>query len=218
MKSGRAPVIGIVGGIGSGKSEVARALGRAGFVVMDSDAMAKGILRRPEVRDELVKWWGSEVLGADGEVDRAQVAKIVFRDENSRRRLELLIHPLIRQQRANEIERARRDGASGVVIDAPLLFEAGVYRECDAVIFVEADWETRLERVRRTRGWDDAELQRREAAQMPLQEKRVRSRFVVNNSGSLADVEAQVRRILDELRAEFSPDAHAKMPEPGKPV
>lgn len=203
MKSGRVPVIGVVGGIGSGKSEVARALGRMGFVVTDSDAQAREILRRPEVRDELVGWWGAGILGPEGEVDRAAVARIVFGDDGARRRLEELIHPLIHLERAVQIECAEREGAPGVVIDAPLLFEAGVDRECDAVIFVEAPWETRAERVRLTRGWSEDELSRREAAQMPLNEKRRRSRFVVNNTGSIADVESQVRSILDRLRAEW---------------
>jgi dephospho-CoA kinase len=203
MKSAPAPVIGVVGGIGSGKSEVARALGRAGFVVADSDAMAREILRRPAVREELVGWWGEGILGADGEVDRAAVARIVFGDEGARRCLEGLVHPLIHAERGVLVEKARRAGAPGVVIDAPLLFEAGVDRECDAVIFVEAPWETRAERVLKTRGWNEEELRRREAAQMPVNEKKRRSRFVVNNSGSIADVEMQVRSILERLRAEW---------------
>ncbi len=202
------PVIGVVGGIGSGKSEVAGALGRLGFRVTDSDAQTRAILRRPEVRSELVGWWGEKILGSDGEVDRAAVARIVFQKDGARRRLEGLVHPLIHAERRALIEQAEREGAPGVVIDAPLLFEAGVDRECDAVIFVEAPWETRAERVRRTRGWSEDELRRREEAQMPLAEKKRRSRFVINNTGPIADVESQVRSILERLRAEW--------PGPGK--
>jgi dephospho-CoA kinase len=193
------PVVGVVGGIGSGKSEVARALGRLGWVVTDSDAQAKEILQRPAVRDELVRWWGSGVVGVGGEIDRAAAARIVFADAGARRRLEALVHPLIHEERRAMIERARRDGAAGVVIDAPLLFEAGVDRECDVVIFVEAAWEARLERVRRSRGWDEAELRRREGAQMPLDEKRRRSGLVVHNTGALSDVDLQARRITEQL-------------------
>jgi dephospho-CoA kinase len=204
MSKARVPVIGVVGGIGSGKSEVARALGRLGCVVADSDALAREILTRPAVRDELVAWWGAGVLGADGQVDRAAVARIVFNDPWARRRLEGLVHPLIHAERRELIDRVAREGAGtvpAVVVDAPLLFEAGVDRECDAVIFVEAPWEVRLERVKRTRGWDAAELERREAAQMPLEEKRRRSGFVVDNGGSRADVDGRARQVLERVRA-----------------
>lgn len=206
MSKTRVPVIGIVGGIGSGKSEVARALGRLGCVVTDSDVQAREILTRPIVRERLVEWWGQSVLGVDGRVDRAAVAKIVFSDPASRRRLEELVHPLIHAERRALIERVAKEGTGtvpAVIVDAPLLFEAGVDRECDAVIFVDAPWEVRLKRVKRTRGWDAAELERREAAQLPLEEKRRRSGFVVDNGGSRADVEGRAREVLERVRAEM---------------
>lgn len=196
----RVPVIGIVGGIGSGKSEVARVLARLGCVVTDSDALAREIIQRPQVRDELVLWWGSRVLDAHGQVDRARVAEIVFADAAERSRLEGLIHPLIHAERARVIARAARDvpPPAAVVVDAPLLFEAGVDRECDAVVFVDTPIEKRLERVRE-RGWDEEELHRRERSQMPLEEKRRRSGYVVNNDGGLADLEEAVRRVLRQI-------------------
>lgn len=192
-------VIGIAGGVGSGKSEVTRAFERLGAVVIDSDAQARAALEQPEVKAELVRWWGEGVLGADGGVDRKAVADIVFRDERERKRLEGLIHPLVRSRREEIIRGARARGAKVAVIDAPLLFEAGVDAECDAVVFVDAPRDIRLARVRTSRGWDEAELDRRERNQLALKEKRARSRYVIENTGDRADLERRVGAVFREL-------------------
>lgn len=192
------PVIGIAGGIGSGKSTVARAFEQLGCLVLDSDEEARRAMERPEVRDELVSWWGPGVLDADGGIDRRRVAQIVFADASERRRLEGLIHPLVKKTRREAIEMAT--GRPGVVIDAPLLFEAGLEGECDEIVFVEASRGVRLARVRRTRGWDEAEFDRREAAQMPLEEKRGRCGFVIVNEDDAPRVEA-AREVLEAVRA-----------------
>ena len=194
------PVIGLVGGVGSGKSSVARAFEARGCVVSDSDAVVKEVLTRQEVRDILVGWWGRSILDGEGRVDRKKVADVVFRDAFERRRLEALVHPLIRESREALIERARASGAKGVVVDAPLLFEAGVDAECDAVVFVETTRAVRLGRVREHRGWDEGELDRREKAQMPLEEKRRRSDHVITNNGTLAELESRAAKLLATIR------------------
>lgn len=176
-------VLGLAGGIGAGKSEVARRLGTLGCFVIDSDAEAKAALDRPDVKDQLVAWWGIGILDADGRVSRARIAEIIFRDPDQRSRLEGLVHPIVRTRRAEAIARARAAGARAAIIDAPLLFEAGVDAECDAVIWVEASDATRLDRVRTHRGWDHAELTRREAAQWPIERKRSKCRYVIENDG-----------------------------------
>jgi dephospho-CoA kinase len=193
-------VVGLAGGIGSGKSEVARLLGEHGFVVVDSDAEARACLDRPEVRDRLVEWWGRRVLDAEGRVDRRVVAEIVFGDSKERARLESLVHPLVRRRREDLREEARRAGACGVVVDAPLLLEAGVDRECDVLVFVDAPRERRVERVRASRGWDEAELARREAAQMPLEAKRARCDIEIANDGGLEVLRERVSRLASVLR------------------
>lgn len=200
---GKVLVLGLAGGIGAGKSAVAREFARRGCVVIDSDAEAKAALDRPEVRDELRRWWGDRVIGADGRVDRSAVASIVFAEGEQRRRLEALVHPLVRARRAELVRAAASRGAEVVVVDAPLLFEAGVDAECDAVVFVDAPREARLERVRSSRGWDGAEVARRERAQMPLEEKRRRSRYGIVNAGDPADLGPQVEGVLRRARAEF---------------
>ncbi len=196
-------MVGLAGGVGSGKSRAARALASMGCVVSDSDAEASAVLAQPRVRERLVEWWGREVLDSEGQVDRRRVAAIVFADPEQRRRLEALTHPLIKAARDATLERARQQGVRVVVIDAPLLFEAGLEAECEAVVFVDAPREDRLRRVRESRGWDEAELDRRERAQLPLEEKRRRSRFVVANGEGAPGLEGQLRAVLDELLGEL---------------
>jgi dephospho-CoA kinase len=208
----RIPVIGLAGGIGSGKSEVARILESLGCAVLDSDSQARALLDDPDIRDELVRWWGEGILHDQPDpsgarrVNRAAVARIVFDDPAERARLESLIHPRLKAMRRDRIARLREQSPvesrpRAIVIDAPLLFEAGVDAECDAVIFVDAPYAQRLARVRDARGWDEAELVRREAAQLPLEEKRRRSDHVIENSGDLAALAAATRRVLDDLLA-----------------
>ena len=113
-------VLGLAGGIGAGKSAVARLLEQRGWVILDADADAKAALDRPEVREALVSWWGRVVLDPAGRIDRAAVARIVFNDDTQRRRLEELIHPLVRRSRAQAIEEALEAlGARFIVMRHP---------------------------------------------------------------------------------------------------
>jgi dephospho-CoA kinase len=200
---GTIPVIGLAGGIGAGKSTVAGILARLGCLVVDSDARAKAALDRPDVRDQLVQWWGEEILhpgvGGDRRVDRSKVAQVIFADPEQRKRLEALVHPIVRQDRAAAAREGAAAGAKAVVVDAPLLFEAGLDAECDAVIFVDAPRQTRLERVREHRGWSAEELARREAAQLPLQTKRSKADYVVVNDGPIPDLQARVAGVLESM-------------------
>jgi dephospho-CoA kinase len=199
------PVIGIAGGIGSGKSAVAAAFAALGCVVIDSDKEAKAALDRADVRAKLAQWWGPQVLIADGpdagKVNRKVVADLVFKSPADRRRLEELIHPLIRARRADLKARAKASSAAGVVVDAPLLFEAGVDAECDLVVFVDAPRAERLSRVAQTRGWAAEELDRRQASQMPLDEKRARSNLVLVNDGSPEELSRRVSALWREIQA-----------------
>jgi dephospho-CoA kinase len=195
------PIIGLAGGIGAGKSAAAHALQRLGCVVSDSDARAKALLDRPDIRARLVQWWGPRVTDAMGRIDRRAVAGIIFADPAERARLEGLIHPILKLEREVEAERAKRDGAAAFIVDAPLLFEAGLHEACDAVIFVDAPLAHRLERVRSTRGWDEHELARREAAQWPLERKRAASGYVVTNAGDLPALAAALANALAAIQA-----------------
>ncbi|MFT3684743.1 MAG: dephospho-CoA kinase [Phycisphaerales bacterium] len=197
----RPPVIGLAGGIGSGKSEVAKFLAAKGAVVSDSDTQAKALLREPGIADVLTRWWGDAILGTDKLPDRARLAAIVFKDPAQRKRLEDLIHPILHSQRRRAILNASKTSppAPLFIIDAPLLFEAGLHRECDAVIFVDAPRAAQLERVKANRGWTDEELARREAAQLPLDAKKSRSDFMIENADDGQGSSSNLKRQIDEL-------------------
>lgn len=191
--------LGLAGGIGAGKSEVARILASLGYIVVDSDRQAKAALDRPEVRDQLVSWWGPGIIGPDARVSRSAIANRIFTNPSERRRLESLIHPLIAVERDAIKAKAMSVGAPGLVIDAPLLFEAALNRQCDHVLFVDAPREQRLARVKSTRGWDEAELARREASQWPLEQKRAESSIIITNDADPATLESRVRDALRSL-------------------
>ncbi|MFK7961920.1 MAG: dephospho-CoA kinase [Phycisphaerales bacterium] len=192
------PVIGIAGGIGSGKSAVARILAEFGCVVSDSDADARAVLDDPEVQKTLADWWGSEVLADDGSVDRGRVAAIVFADPDQRTRLEGLIHPRLHAMREARFA-AAPPSTPALVIDAPLLFEAGLADQCTTIIFVDVPRDVRLARVVASRGWDPEELDRREASQLSLDEKRARADHAVSNTGELTALRAHLRALLHDI-------------------
>ncbi|MEE8458399.1 MAG: dephospho-CoA kinase [Phycisphaerales bacterium] len=198
MPGGSLPTLGICGGIGSGKSTVAAILSELGCVVSDSDAVAREALRDPVIRDSIVSWWGPGVLDESGEIDRGVIAGIVFSSPEQRRRLESLVHPWIETRRRALFEQAPPD-ATALVIDAPLLFETGLDRECDAVLFVDTNRDQRLARLTGSRGWNEAELTKREKSQLSLDDKRARADYFVINNGDLDQLKEQVRRILNEL-------------------
>lgn len=187
-------VIGLTGAVGSGKSAAASAFESLGCARFDADRSAKAALDRPEVVDTLRQWWGGEVVGAGGRIDRARVGAIVFADSEQRRRLEALIHPIVREDLVAALRDAAASGARAIVLDIPLLREGGLDAWCDAIVFVDSPRALRLERVRATRGWSDAELARREGAQLPEGEKRRRADLVIVND---ADLAALGRRVAD---------------------
>jgi len=196
------PIIGLCGGIGSGKSEVARILAAQGGLLIDSDAVNREILEEPEVREQLRSWWGPGVLRPDGSVDHRVVAQIVFNDPRQRRRLESLVHPLIVSRQDAIIQRGLDDPAVSVIIlDSPLLIESNLDRVCDAVIFVEARKETRLRRLKQQRGWDADEVERRERCQAPLAAKRARSGYRIVNEGTLGELAEQTVKTLERIIA-----------------
>jgi len=197
----RKPVIGIAGGIGSGKSEVARLLGTLGCAVIDADALSREAFNRPEIQHAMISAWGERVVGDDGSVSRSRVAKLVFGDEGERRRLEQMIHPWIATQRAALRSEAMLDPAVvAVVEDAPLLFEVGIDKTCDATIFVDASQAVREARVKSSRGWSPEELAAREKSQLPLDKKRKRADYVIENNVDRASCLEQLHDVLSRIQ------------------
>jgi dephospho-CoA kinase len=201
------PIIGLCGGIGAGKSVVAREFERLGGLLIDSDQLNQEVLRRPEVTQTLREWWGDEILGEDGVPDRHRIAKLIFSDVEQKRRLESLVHPLIAARREDIIITGTGDPkVRAIILDSPLLLESNLDRLCHAVVFVEASETQRLQRLRRTRGWDIQELRRRERWQMPLAEKRSRSQYVIRNEGSLEQLRSRARDVFERVLAQRLPD------------
>ncbi len=153
-------MIGLVGGIGSGKSLVGAMLAELGCLVCHSDELARAAFADPAIRAELVRRWGEGVLDPSGGIDRRAVAGKVFADPAERKRLESLVHPWIEAARRKLFAAAPPD-TRALVIDAPLLLEVGLDRECDAVFYIDSPRPDRLRRLAEARGWDSAELERR---------------------------------------------------------
>lgn len=200
----RRVVIGIVGGIGAGKSHVAKLLGELGAVVVDSDQLARSAYQDAEVRRAVVEQLGEGVLGADGLIDRRKVASIIFSDSQKRQALEAIIHPRIESQRI-AISQAAPVGTRAIVWDSPLLFESGLADRCDAIVMVDVSREERLRRVQENRGWSEAELDRREASQWPVEKKRKSATHVVENGADQEKLKRELKRLLDELENEKRP-------------
>ncbi len=202
MFAGR-PIIGLVGGIGAGKSRVARLLEEAGCCRIASDEMVRAAYTHPEVKRAVVERFGGDVLDPGGRVDRGRIADIVFQNADDRRWLEALLHPFANQARVVLMEQAASDpGVLAYVWDSPLLYEAKLDELCDTVIFVDAPREDRLRRVAE-RGWDESELDRREKVQMPLDKKRAKAEYHVRNTDAEPATGRQVSELLKEILERF---------------
>jgi dephospho-CoA kinase len=198
-------VIGLVGGIGSGKSLVARILGEYGAHVIEADRLGHEALRQPPIREQVVRRWGPAILDDQGEVDRRQLAAIVFADPGERKALEALVFPWIERRIREEIAKAEQNpDTSMAVLDAAILLEAGWRQVCDFVIYVEAPREQRLERLAAQRGWSAKEVEARERAQLSLEEKAARADVVVDNAGDPAQTRKQVEQLVTKLRRPLS--------------
>lgn len=194
------PVIGLVGGVGSGKSTVARIFAELGAAVIDSDRLGHEQLQRPEVLSQLRSWWGPQVVTAAGVADRSAISRIVFHDAAELSRLEALLHPLIDQRRKELVADLERDPAiRAVVLDAPKLLEAGLSGVCDRVVFVDSPREQRLRRVAETRGWSEDELNRRENLQFSLDKKRSMSDDVIVNHSDIEALRHEVEQVFSAI-------------------
>jgi dephospho-CoA kinase len=187
-------VVGLAGGVGSGKSTVAAIFIKLGAQGIDADALGHRVLDLPAVRAALVRDWGKEIL-RDGRVDRAALARLAFRSRGSVARLNRRVHPEILRQIRRRITKAR----GWVVLDAALLFETGADALCDRIVYVSAPRALRARRVR-SRGWGPEELRRRERYQLPVVYKKKKADYVIDNTGPASRTEAQIRKICDELR------------------
>ncbi|MDA7980550.1 MAG: dephospho-CoA kinase [Pirellulales bacterium] len=195
--SQRPLVIGLVGGVASGKTFVARTLARWGAVVFDADAAGHRALTETSVKLAARDRWGDRVFDDNGEIDRKKLAEVVFGDSDQADTelefLEQLTHPVISNLMRLALEQARCQGAQAFVLDAAVMLKAGWHNECDDVLFVETPRELRLARALK-RGWSESHFDSRESAQELLSAKRQLATVIIDNSGN----EEQTRRQLSE--------------------
>jgi dephospho-CoA kinase len=192
-------LVGLTGGIGSGKSTVARMLASRGAVVIDADALAREAVEPGTAGFEaVVGRFGDGMVAPDGSLDREALASIVFADDAARTDLEAIVHPEVRRRIAETVTRHAEPGEV-VVVDSPLLIETGAHEGFPLVIVVTASVEARIARLA-ARGMSHADVRARMHAQMPLQEKAARADVVLDNEGTEADLERQVDRLWADLR------------------
>ena len=192
-------LVGLTGGIGSGKSTVARMLEKRGAVVFDADVLARqAVAPGTPGFEKVVERFGPNVLAPGGGLDREALASIVFSDPAARRDLEGIVHPEVRRMFAEGCEEYR-DSDRVVVFSAPLLVETGMHTAFDLLIVVSAPVATQIERLMRDRGMAERDVQARIDAQLPLEAKAEAADVLVDNEGTLEDLEAQVERVWRNL-------------------
>lgn len=201
MGEGAVKTLALTGGIGTGKSAVARILRDMGVTVIDADEAVRAV-QAPgaEGLRRLVEAFGPSILTERGELDRGRMAAVVFADPKARRRVEEIIHPLVREWMAARHVEALQRGADIIVHDIPLLYESRGPEGFDAVLLVYAPEDVQLRRLVQLRGMREEDARARIAAQLPIEEKRRRAPYVIENTGSLDDLREAVRRVWSEVR------------------
>lgn len=190
--------VGLTGGVASGKSTVAAMLRELGATVIDADALAREVVAKgtPGL-DRVVQEFGEELLTADGDLDRPAMGRLVFGDEQARRRLEAIVHPLVFERIVELEEQAPQDGV--VVHDIPLLAENGRGGDFDAVVVVDAPPELQLERMLRDRGWTREDAESRMRAQASREERLALATYVVENTGTREDLRTRVAEVFTDV-------------------
>ncbi len=195
-------VVGLTGGIGSGKSTVSVFFKNCGASVIDADQIAHQLLHtHPDVHQKLRETFGTSIFSPNGSIDRRALGSLVFSDSSHRQRLESILHPLIRKVIQDTIENYRQSGSPLVLIDAALLVETGFYKNYDGLIVVKADERQQIERVKLRENLTEDEILQRISQQLPLLEKLKVADWVIDNSQSLDKTKNQVDNLYQSLTA-----------------
>lgn len=190
-------LVGLTGGVATGKSTVSAMLRALGCVIIDADLLAREVVEpgQPAYR-EIVEAFGPGVLQPDGRLDRKALGAVVFADPAQRKRLEAITHPRIRERFAARLAELTERGFDGIVIfDAPVMIESGNYRNMERLVVVTSDEAAQMARQQEREGLSEADARRRIQSQMPLAEKARLADYVIDNSRDLGSTEAQVREV-----------------------
>ncbi len=198
-------LIGLTGGIATGKSTASALLRQLGCEVIDADLLAREVVEPGEPAwTTIVAEFGQDVVTAGGALDRKKLGAIVFADPERRRRLEAITHPAIRERFQARLDQLAVKGFTGIVVfDAAVMIESGNYKNMDRLVVVVTDEPTQMSRLRGRDGTDDADGRRKIASQMPLAEKAKLADYVIDNSGDREATAAQVRRVFAALMSEL---------------
>ena len=197
-------LVGLTGGIATGKSTVAATLRRLGAEVIDADQLAREVVAPGEPALAAIVAEFGDVLQPDGTLDRKKLGAIVFGDTPRRKRLEAIVHPAIRERFLARVRALEASGFEGLVFfDAPVMIESGNYRTMDRLVVVFTDEATQRERLMARDGMSAAEATRRMATQMPVADKAKLADYVIDNSGSREATEARTREVYEALLAEL---------------
>ena len=191
-------VIGLTGGIASGKSTASAYLRELGAAIVDADAISRASTRRGGAAFEAVCAAFGDILGADGEIDRRKLGGIVFADEDARRKLNSIVHPAVMTESRAQIENARASGVKVCILDVPLLFETGMEKLCDETWLIYVPREEQIRRMAERDGLDAADAAARIDSQMPLEEKLKRADVAIDASGTIEQTREKLRRLWEE--------------------
>lgn len=194
------PIIGILGGIGSGKSTVAVAFGAAGGAVIDADAIAHSLLEREDVRSRLIDILGAGILNSNGLIDRSALAQVAFGQPETLKFLTCVLHPLVLERTEGLIEVYQgQPDVRGIVLDMPLLLEVGWEKKCDFLVFVDCSEEKRWLRIEKNAKIDIEQLKIRENFQISLDKKKEKAHYRVVNDNDKSDIAEQVAQIFSSM-------------------
>ena len=193
--------VGLTGGIGSGKSTVARMLGGAGFAVVDADQVARDIMEPGSpVLEEVAAAFGADLIGDDGVLDRGELARRAFATTEDTQRLNVITHPAIRAESERRFAAAEEAGEQAVIYDMPLLVDLGLNQDMDLTVVVDVDKEERIRRLVDKRGLDEADARARMAQQIDDATRLAAADVVIDNNGPLDALEPQVAALIKKIK------------------